>query len=354
MVAATLGLSKDINLVPDFLQGGGEMGALIRAYDWAASPLGTPATWPVALKVAVRLLLSTQHPIFLWWGPELIQFYNDAYRRSIGPERHPHALGQRGHDCWVEIWPIIGSQIDQVMSGRGSTWNENHLVPITRHGKREDVYWTYSFSPIDDANAPHGIGGVLVMCTETTETILAEQRLRKAQERTQFRMQVADALHSMSDPAAIMNYVTEALGYHLRVDQANYYVRAGDEFVVEGEWRTPGTKSLRGRHSLIEFGANVGMAKSGSVLRIDDTSGGAPGFKELEMAGSFLFRYFTTVSGPQVCISTKKHRAHGPMTKSLWCATSPSVRGPRSSARAPRFSAKPGKSVSGLSQNARR
>ena len=160
----------------DFLQGGGELGAIIRAYDWTASPLGPPAAWPQALKTAVRLLLSTGHPMFLWWGPELIQFYNDAYRLSIGPERHPGAVGQRGRECWEEIWPIIGPQIEQVMSGGEPTWHENALVPITRNGRLEDVYWTYSYGPIHDDNAPNGVGGVLVVCTETTETVLAERK----------------------------------------------------------------------------------------------------------------------------------------------------------------------------------
>ncbi|MCF8503757.1 MAG: PAS domain-containing protein [Caulobacter sp.] len=161
---------------PDFLRGGGEMGDIIRAHDWAASPLGPPRTWPAALKMAVRLVLSTGHPMFLWWGPDLIQFYNDAYRRSIGPERHPAAIGQRGRDCWEEIWPIIGPQIEQVMAGGEPTWNENALVPITRNGRLEDVYWTYSYGPVHDEGAPNGVGGVLVVCTETTETVLAEQK----------------------------------------------------------------------------------------------------------------------------------------------------------------------------------
>jgi hypothetical protein len=87
----------------DFLLGGGEMGALMRSHDWMKTPLGTPHEWPQSLKTAVRLLLTTQHPMFIWWGPELIQFYNDAYRQTMGPERHPSALGQRGRDCWQEI-----------------------------------------------------------------------------------------------------------------------------------------------------------------------------------------------------------------------------------------------------------
>lgn len=164
-----------------FLTGGGEMGALIRSHDWDKTCLGPPGSWPPALKVTVRLLLSSGHPMFIWWGPRLIQFYNDAYRRSIGPERHPSALGQEGRECWSEIWPIIDPQIEQVMAGQGHTWHENQLVPITRHGSRQDVYWTYSYSPIDDPDAPNGVGGVLVICTETTDQVMNEQRWKMAE-----------------------------------------------------------------------------------------------------------------------------------------------------------------------------
>ena len=79
----------------DFLAGGGEMGALTRAYDWSASPLGPPETWPQSLRTALRILLNTNHPMFIWWGEELIQFYNDAYRQTMGPERHPSALADQ-------------------------------------------------------------------------------------------------------------------------------------------------------------------------------------------------------------------------------------------------------------------
>jgi PAS domain S-box-containing protein len=160
----------------DFLSGGGEMGALTRAYDWSASPLGKPETWPQSLRTALRILLNTNHPMFIWWGEELIQFYNDAYRETMGPERHPSALGQRGRECWAEIWPIIGPQIEQVMSGGGATWHENQLVPVTRHGKLEQVYWTYGYSPIDEDD---GIGGVLVVCRDVTKDYLASVALRE-------------------------------------------------------------------------------------------------------------------------------------------------------------------------------
>ncbi|HEY6924166.1 MAG TPA: PAS domain-containing protein [Steroidobacteraceae bacterium] len=159
-----------------FLSGGGEMGALMRSIDWTTSTLGDPPDWPQALRTAVRVILNTRHPMYIWWGRDLACLYNDAYRQSIGPERHPGSLGQPGRQVWDEIWPIIGPQIDQVMTGRGATWHENALVPITRNGRREDVYWTYSYSPIDDETAPHGVGGVLVVCTETTQAVMAERR----------------------------------------------------------------------------------------------------------------------------------------------------------------------------------
>jgi PAS domain S-box-containing protein len=160
----------------DFLAGGGEMGALTRGYDWSATPIGPPDTWPQSLRTAVRILLNTNHPMFIWWGPELIQFYNDAYRQTMGPERHPSALGQPGRECWAEIWPIIGPQIEQVMGGGGAIWHENQLVPVTRHGRLEQVYWTYGYSPIDEGD---GVGGVLVVCRDVTEEHLAAAALRE-------------------------------------------------------------------------------------------------------------------------------------------------------------------------------
>jgi PAS domain S-box-containing protein len=160
----------------DFLAGGGEMGALTRAHDWSATPIGSPDIWPQSLRTAVRILHNTNHPMFIWWGPELIQFYNDAYRQTMGPERHPSALGQCGRDCWAEIWPIIGPQIEQVMSGGGATWHENQLVPVTRHGRLEQVWWTYSYSPIDEGD---GVGGVLVVCRDVTKEHLAAEALRE-------------------------------------------------------------------------------------------------------------------------------------------------------------------------------
>jgi signal transduction histidine kinase/ActR/RegA family two-component response regulator len=173
--------NSDINA--EFLAGGGAMGERIRAYPWKDTPLGEPQFWPQGLRTAVRILLTTQHPMFIFWGSGHTCLYNDAYSRSLGPEKHPSILGAPGRESWEEIWPIIGPQIEHVMCGDGATWHENQLVPIFRHGALQDVYWTYGYSPIDEPEFPHGVGGVLVVCTETTEQVLAERRLSAERER---------------------------------------------------------------------------------------------------------------------------------------------------------------------------
>ena len=165
----------------NFIRRGGELGQSICEYDWSRTPVGPPEKWPQSLKTTVRLMLTSRHPMFIWWGPELIQFYNDAYRETMGPERHPSALGQAGRDCWAEIWPIIGPQIEFVMRGEGSTWHEDQLVPVTRYGALQQVWWTYGYSPIDTEGG--GVGGVLVVCRDETEPHLARDALARANEK---------------------------------------------------------------------------------------------------------------------------------------------------------------------------
>jgi signal transduction histidine kinase len=156
--------------------GVGEMADLTRTYDWERSRLGPVEMWPEVLLNTVNTLLNSRHPMFLWWGEDLIQFYNDAYRLSLGGDKHPTALGQKGRECWPEIWPIIFPQIDAVMKRGEASWHVDQLVPINRNGVLEDVYWTYGYSPV---YRPDGeIGGTLVVCTETTRSVLARNQVQ--------------------------------------------------------------------------------------------------------------------------------------------------------------------------------
>lgn len=153
------------------------MRALCRAMDWAATPLGPVEGWSQSLRTIVSTLLSSQHPMFLWWGADLIQIYNDGYRPSLGTGgRHPRALGMGGQEFWTEIWDIIGPQIDAVMTRGEATWHEDALVAIERNGRLEEVYWTYGYSPVRDDDG--SIGGTLVVCQETTGRVIAERRQR--------------------------------------------------------------------------------------------------------------------------------------------------------------------------------
>jgi signal transduction histidine kinase len=175
--------------------GSGEMAERTRSFDWSRTPVGPVEKWPEALLMTVNTMLSSRHPMFLWWGDELIQFYNDAYRPSIREDKHPQALGQPGRECWREIWPIIGPEIEAVMTRGEASWHENKLVPILRNGSMEDVYWTYGYSPVRDETG--AIRGTLVVCTETTDNVRAKQLLIRERERLANLFQQAPAFFAL-------------------------------------------------------------------------------------------------------------------------------------------------------------
>ena len=174
-----------------FLEGGGELGELIRSYGWGETPVGPVETWPQSLRTTVSIILRSGFPMFLWWGDDMIQFYNDAYRPSLGQSgKHPKALGQRGKECWPEIWHIINPLIEQVRNTGTSFLNVDQLVPIYRNGKIEDVYWTFSYSPVIDESDK--IAGVLVTCTETTEKVLNHMALQESRDQLQFAIEATE------------------------------------------------------------------------------------------------------------------------------------------------------------------
>ncbi|MBP6730716.1 MAG: PAS domain-containing protein, partial [Chitinophagales bacterium] len=174
-----------------FIAGGGEMGALMRAKNWSETPMGEPESWPQSLRTTLSIILSSKFPMFLWWGPELICFYNDAYRPSLGQNgKHPHILGMPAKEAWPEIWTIIKPLIDQVLNGGEATWAEDQLIPIYRNGKLEDVYWTFSYSPVSDESGI--VAGVLVTCSETTDKVTLLRTSKEREEQLNFTIDAAD------------------------------------------------------------------------------------------------------------------------------------------------------------------
>ncbi len=191
------------------IYGTGEMADLVRAFDWSATSLGPIESWTDPLLTCVNLLLSSRHPMFLWWGPDHIQFYNDAYRPSFGKGKHPSALGQQARTCWAEIWDHLESRLDIVMRQGQATWHENQIVPILRNGRLEEVYWTWSDSPIRDIQG--NIVGALVTCSETTDRVLAERELHRSRERLQLALEAANLGTWSYDPSTNLSTADPAM-----------------------------------------------------------------------------------------------------------------------------------------------
>jgi signal transduction histidine kinase len=210
----------------------GEMADLTRAFDWSRTTLGPIDRWPTVLLNLVNTLLSSRHPMFLWWGPDLVQFYNDAYRPSLGEGKHPRALGQKGEECWPEIWPIIFPQIEAVMTRGEASWHENQLVPIHRNGRLEDVYWTYGYSPVYTSSGE--VGGTLVVCTETTNNILAEQQQRREMERLAVLFEQAPAFFAvLNGPQFVFEMVNSS--YQQLIGQRSVLGKSVREALPEAE-----------------------------------------------------------------------------------------------------------------------
>src|SRR5579864_863332 len=156
------------------LQGGGEMGAYMRSFDWANSLLGPVAGWPQSLRTSVSTCLNSRFAILIWWGPELVMLYNDAYRDIIAG-KHPAALGCPGRQCWPEIWHIIGPMLENVLHRGEATWSNDLLLLLERNGYPEECYFTFSYSPIRDESGE--IAGVFTPVAETTDHVIGERRL---------------------------------------------------------------------------------------------------------------------------------------------------------------------------------
>ena len=164
---------------PNFPAGGGDMGTRIRAYDWSQTSLGPIRKWPQSLITAIQIMLDSRYPMFVWWGPELVNLYND-YHVAVHGKRHPQALGMPAHDVWTEVWAILGPQTESVLREGRSTWNEEILLPLERNGYPEETYFTFSYSPVRDVDG--SVLGLFGVCTEDTARVVSQRRLKTLRE----------------------------------------------------------------------------------------------------------------------------------------------------------------------------
>jgi signal transduction histidine kinase/DNA-binding response OmpR family regulator len=230
---------------------GGEIGALLRALDWSATPLGPMESWPQSLRTALSICLASRFPILIWWGPELVMLYNDAYRPMLGATKHPQALGSRGQDCWPEIWDLIGPMLEGVVARGEATWSNDQMLPLDRNGYIEECYFTFSYSPIRDETG--GIGGVFTAVTETTARVLGERRLGTLRDLAARTANARTAEHACT-------YAVEALSFN-RAD-----IPFALLYLLDADGRTA---HLAGASGLVD---NVPIA----LRRIDLATGDTP------------------------------------------------------------------------------
>jgi len=165
--------------------GGGELGTLIRTFDWSTTSLGPISAWPAHLKSAVSLMLPAKAQIVLFWGPDYIALYNDAYAPTIG-EKHPRALGRPARESWSELWDDLEPLLRSVRETGETVFAKDRPFSITRHGYLEDVFFDISYSAVrDEAGA---VAGIFCIVSETTERVNAQRALSEAQERLSYAL----------------------------------------------------------------------------------------------------------------------------------------------------------------------
>lgn len=204
-----------------------DIAELIRSLDWSQTPIGPMESWSPALRMMVRLLLVNRFPLLLWWGPEYISIYNEAYTPILGT-KHPWALGKPVRECWSEIWHILQPLIDTPFHGGPSTWNDDIELEINRHGFLEETHFTIAYSPVPDEEIASGIGGVLATVHEITDKVVGERRVvalrdlgarvgeaKTAEEACAIAAETL-ALHAKDIPFALL-YLIDADGEQLRL-----------------------------------------------------------------------------------------------------------------------------------------
>jgi signal transduction histidine kinase len=237
-----------------FLAGGGEMGARMRAHDWAGSPLGAPADWPQSLRSVVGLMLGSNFPMFLAWGDDLGFLYNDGYRGVLGA-KHPDALGLPFQQIWSEIWSDLSPLVDAALSGEAS-YHEDLPLVMHRNGFDEQTYFTFSYSPVRDEAG--SITGMFCACTETTARVHLERRQAR-------QLEIEGALLGANSPDEIMSTAASMLGQHLGAQRVGYgEVQPDGATILFSHCYANGLEPLLGFHQLDSFGAeSIGRQRQG-------------------------------------------------------------------------------------------
>ncbi|HEY6431676.1 MAG TPA: ATP-binding protein, partial [Acetobacteraceae bacterium] len=235
---------KKQTVSPDFLAGGGELGALMRATDWSRTQLGPAESWPRSLTTLVRVILTSRQPMFVWWGEQLINLYNDPYRAILGG-KHPQALGQPASVVWREIWDQVGPRAAQALSGNEGTYDEALLLIMERYGYPEETYYTFSYSPVPGDDG--GIGGILCANTDDTQRIIGERQVALLRDLAARTAEARTAAEACRLAAAALQTASRDLPFALL-------------YLTDAEHRNP------------RFAASAGLSASWDTERLCDVS----------------------------------------------------------------------------------
>jgi PAS domain S-box-containing protein len=241
----------------------GEMEALIDSLDWSRTSIGSRENWSPALKTTVRILVANRFPMLLWWGPDYICIYNDAYIPILG-KKHPWALGKPVRECWAEIWEVLRPLIDTPFEGGPATWSEDIELHINRSGFTEETHFTVAYSPVPDETAPRGIGGVLATVNEITAKIIGQRRSTVLRE-------LASAVEAKTAEEASINAAAKLAAHGKDIPFALIYL-CGEE----------GSAVLAAA-----TGIGDALMLAPATIRMDDPSAVWP-FAEVQAAGQIL------------------------------------------------------------------
>ena len=159
---------------PPPILGDSEMAGRIRAFDWSSTPIGDSDSWPQSLRTAVGICLGSPHQLAIYWGPDLVLLYNDAEIEALG-SLHPGALGRPAREVLAEVWDDVNPLLQRVLAHGEATTSRDEPLTFHRNGALEELYFTWSYSPLPDDDGE--VGGVLLVTTETTEQVLRTRRL---------------------------------------------------------------------------------------------------------------------------------------------------------------------------------
>jgi hypothetical protein len=219
---------------------GGVAGALIRERDWAGTAVGVMEAWPQSLRTALSVCLLSKFPMFVFWGPDMVQFYNDMFVPVMG-SKHPAGLGQLARDCWRETWDLVGPMLNGVMAGGEASYFDDLPVTLERSGYTEECYFTFCYTPVHDEAGK--VGGIFGTVSETTTRVVGERRLQILRELSDIARAVDSAAEVCAHAAEVLAKhpvdVPYALIYLLDADGANARLAAATGLSPDDPLRQP-------------------------------------------------------------------------------------------------------------------